>query len=163
MACLGRLLPRTRLYTARHLGRLAPLLLEWLLAPDARSRAAALGCWDGLLRCCWPRMGAHAAVLWRHLVAAARGADIMGSGWGLAGVEGEKEEEEPEAGRGMPAAFLDVGRLLLAIFGQDALVGVGGGGSEGAGGGQEGRAQPGQGPRVEPPGACEAALLSLLE
>jgi hypothetical protein len=159
MSCLGRLLPRTRLYTVAHLGRLAPMLMEWLLALDASSQAAALGCWDALLRGCWLRMGAHGAVIWRHLVAAARGADVMGPPWGAAGARGGEAGGDAQC---LAAAFTDVGSLLLTICGQPALAldgsaaACGGGGGGGGGGGEPAqRAAPDVGP-------CEAALLALI-
>ncbi|GBF96650.1 hypothetical protein Rsub_09283 [Raphidocelis subcapitata] len=173
MACLGLLLPRLRLYAARHLGRLAPLLLEWLLSLDGRSRLAALGCWGALLRACWPRAGAHGQVVWRHLLAAARGADVdlptFGVGAGerdgggdSSGSDGGVQREEEEGADDEPAAFAEVGRLLLAICGRDALAAASPGkdapGDEAGGGcGVADTA-----PAASPAGPCEAALLALL-
>jgi len=156
MACLARLLPRVRLYAARHLSRVAPLLLEWLLAVDGQTRCAAAGCWEAVLRCCWPRAGAHAAVVWRHLAAAARAVDssdweIGGRGGGGSGGTNGGEEDRGEVLR----SFEELGRLLVAIVGREAVLegafsahGVGGGGSRTEG--------------VEATGRCEAALLALV-
>jgi hypothetical protein len=162
MACLGLLLPRLRLYAARHLGRLAPLLLEWLLALDKRSRLAALGCLNALLRACWPRVGAHAQVVWRHLLAAARGADSDLPSFGLEEALASDRSSnnwqpvEEEGADDEPAAFAEVGRLLLAVCGRDLLAGAAEVcGGAGAGGGE---GLPSAGPSLGP---CEAVLLAL--
>jgi hypothetical protein len=48
----------------RHLPRLAPLLLGWALGLHREVRPAALRALEGLVRAAWPRMPAHAAVIW---------------------------------------------------------------------------------------------------
>jgi hypothetical protein len=154
MACLACLLPRLRLYAARHLSRLAPLLLEWLLAPDEATRRAAAGCWEGVLRCCWPRAGAHAAVVWQHLVAASRAVDS--GDWRVGGGKGD---EGKATGDGEAACeFVELGGLLIAIAGQEAVLGAAAGSGEGGEGEKAAAAAAGG----EGPGRCEAALLALL-
>ncbi|KAG2430769.1 hypothetical protein HYH02_013608 [Chlamydomonas schloesseri] len=61
VACLG-------LTTCRYLSRLMPLLLEWLHAHDVVTRVQALGALGAVVRATWPRIPAHAAALWRHLL-----------------------------------------------------------------------------------------------
>lgn len=61
VSCMG-------LTTCRYLSRLMPLLLEWLHAPDASTRVQALALLGAVLRATWPRVPAHAAALWRHLL-----------------------------------------------------------------------------------------------
>ena len=48
------------LVTARYLAQLMPLLLPQCWAADAATRLLALQALTQLLRCCWPRIPAHA-------------------------------------------------------------------------------------------------------
>uniref|UniRef100_A0A7R9V1Q0 Uncharacterized protein n=1 Tax=Chlamydomonas euryale TaxID=1486919 RepID=A0A7R9V1Q0_9CHLO len=66
----GPLVQAMGLTTTRHLSRLMPLLLEALHAFDAPSRAAASGLVLCVMRATWERLGAHAAILWQHLLSA---------------------------------------------------------------------------------------------
>lgn len=88
--CLG-------LTLLRHSGRLMPLLLEWLHAHDASTRVAALDALAAVVRVTWPRVSAHASVLWCHvLVCVAR----AGGGEGRHGqARGQQDEEEQEGER----------------------------------------------------------------
>ncbi|KAG2425374.1 hypothetical protein HXX76_013788 [Chlamydomonas incerta] len=61
VTCMG-------LTACRYLSRLMPLLLEWLHAHDDATRAQALALLGAVLRATWPRVPAHAATLWRHLL-----------------------------------------------------------------------------------------------
>lgn len=147
LACTARLVPRMRLYCVRHLARLMPLLLEWLLAYDAPSRAAALRCAELLLRAAWPRMGAHGALLWRHLLAAAARRD--GGVWRPRGGDEDGGAEQAAAEEDERAAMEAVAALLVAICGKAALLGAAPGGEPAAAGGSA-------------PGPMQASLLALL-
>ncbi|KIZ07334.1 hypothetical protein MNEG_0621 [Monoraphidium neglectum] len=157
LACAARLLPRLRLHAARHLPCAAPLLLEWSVTHDAGSRAAALGCLEALLLCCWPRAAAHGAVVWRYLLAAARAVDLDGfcGDWGSsAAAEGGGEKggggrAEGGDGGAAAAAVLSAARLLLAICGPQDLAAAGG-------------AAAAQGSAADKAGPCASALHALL-
>jgi hypothetical protein len=75
LACLAVLLPAVRLYVVKHLGRILPLLLEWLLLGSASSQAAAAEVLREVVRWSWPRMAVHAGVLWQYMAAAAQAED----------------------------------------------------------------------------------------
>ncbi|GLI60462.1 hypothetical protein VaNZ11_002620, partial [Volvox africanus] len=68
MPAFGHLLAGLGLTSLRYTCRLMPLLLDWLHAHDARTRAAALQLLATVLRATWPRVAAHAGVLWRHML-----------------------------------------------------------------------------------------------
>ena len=55
------------LASVRHFSRLLPLLLEWLHAPDMDSRLAAAPVLHAVLKHTWPRLPAHAGVIWQHV------------------------------------------------------------------------------------------------
>jgi hypothetical protein len=75
MACLARLLPCVGLYVLRHMASLMPLLLEWSHAYDEASVLAAVQLLGCVVRHSWPRVGVHAALMWRHLVEVVRAAE----------------------------------------------------------------------------------------
>ncbi len=74
----------------RHFARLMPLLLAWMHAAGTPElRAAAAGALEVVARGCWPRMGAHAALLRSHVQqaqqeAAAEAAEADSEGGGIA-------------------------------------------------------------------------------
>ncbi|KAG2493936.1 hypothetical protein HYH03_007867 [Edaphochlamys debaryana] len=126
MPAAARLVTALGLTTVRHLGRLMPLVLDWLHAPDAPTRIGALRLTNAVVRATWPRVPAHAPALWRHVLVvlvrlerAKRGRDEgpgtgvgpgSGSAAALTGEEGEREaaeaaQEEVEA-RGVCALLL---------------------------------------------------------
>lgn len=53
--------------SVRHFARLMPLLLRWLHAPTTRTQDAAVAALQAVVLGCWPRVGVHAPLLWRHL------------------------------------------------------------------------------------------------
>jgi len=53
----------------RYFARLMPLLLGWLHTRGRATRAGALAALETLVKTCWPRMPAHAGLLWQHLQA----------------------------------------------------------------------------------------------
>lgn len=61
----------------RHWARLLPLLLAWAAAADARTRAGALRALHTALRAAWPRLPAHARLIWRHLAVQDAPADAL--------------------------------------------------------------------------------------
>lgn len=67
LAAVPPLFPRLGLQLTAHFSRLMPLLLGWCVAPRQSVRAAALEALLEVIRLTWPRIGAHAAVLWRVL------------------------------------------------------------------------------------------------
>jgi hypothetical protein len=91
------LLPAMGAYAARHLARLAPLLMEWSALPGKMcemSRAAALAALALIARDCCCRVGGvgasssspdHAGVLWRRALAAARDEDVRSAAEGDGG------------------------------------------------------------------------------
>jgi hypothetical protein len=56
------------LATVRHFSRLMPLLLEWIHAPDLNTRLAALQALHTVAARTWPRLPAHASLIWQHVV-----------------------------------------------------------------------------------------------
>ena len=73
-ACMTPLLLHLGLYTVKHLPRLMPLLLQEQLVPGSRRLAAALLLAE-VVRRSWPRMPAHALIVWEVLTAAAQQED----------------------------------------------------------------------------------------
>lgn len=67
LAAAPPLFPRLRLQLAAHFSRLMPLLLGWCTAPQQAVRLAALRVLLQVIRLTWPRMPAHAAVVWAVL------------------------------------------------------------------------------------------------
>ncbi|BDA44453.1 Uncharacterized protein At2g39910 at C-terminar half [Coccomyxa sp. Obi] len=61
------LLQAMGLASVRHFSRLLPLLLEWLHAPDLDTRLAAAPVLHAVLKHTWPRLPAHAGLLWQHV------------------------------------------------------------------------------------------------
>lgn len=55
------------LATVRAFSRLLPLLLEWVHAPDQDTRLAALRALRSVLERAWPRLPAHASLIWQHI------------------------------------------------------------------------------------------------
>lgn len=55
------------LASVRHFSRLLPLLLEWLHAPDMDTRLAAAPVLHAVLKHTWPRLPAHADLIWQHV------------------------------------------------------------------------------------------------
>ena len=55
------------LATVRAFSRLLPLLLEWVHAPDLDTRLAALRALRSVLARAWPRLPAHASLIWQHI------------------------------------------------------------------------------------------------
>ena len=55
------------LATVRAFSRLLPLLLEWVHAPDLDTRIAALRTLRSVLARAWPRLPAHASLIWQHI------------------------------------------------------------------------------------------------
>lgn len=51
----------------RHFHRLMPLLLEWMHAPDLETRLAAVKVLRTVLTRTWPRLPAHASLIWQHV------------------------------------------------------------------------------------------------
>ncbi|KAF6251398.1 hypothetical protein COO60DRAFT_621989 [Scenedesmus sp. NREL 46B-D3] len=140
MGCLGRLLPCVGLYVLRHTASLMPLLLEWSHACDKASVLAAVRLLGCLVRHAWPRVGAHAGVIWRHLVEVVRAAEER---WWLkvgrqeGGTQGGAEAPAKDAGGAdgrqdgskgagvdgfdgsvLVAAVLDVAGLLVCCGGE---------------------------------------------
>lgn len=67
LAAAPPLFPRLGLQLAAHSARLMPLLLRWAEHPAARVRRAALAALLQAVTLTWPRVGAHAAVVWHVL------------------------------------------------------------------------------------------------
>jgi hypothetical protein len=67
LAAVPPLFPLLGLWLVAHFARLMPLLLSWCLAPRQAVRAAALAALLEVMRLTWPRMPAHAGVVWRVL------------------------------------------------------------------------------------------------
>lgn len=82
LAAAPALFPRLGLQLAAHFGRLLPLLLGWCLAPQQRVRGAALAALLAAVRLAWPRVGAHAAVIWRVL-ARVHSEELRSRCWGM--------------------------------------------------------------------------------
>ncbi|KAK9803291.1 hypothetical protein WJX72_008564 [[Myrmecia] bisecta] len=61
------LLQALALVNVRYLGRLLPLLLQWLQEFDRPSRTGALQALHCVIQQTWPRIPAHADLLWQHL------------------------------------------------------------------------------------------------
>jgi len=107
------LLPATGAFAARHLARLAPLLMEWSALPGDRceaSRAAALAALAALARDCGGAGGAgdaaapdHAGVLWRRALAAARDEDARVFARGLGGSGAQAAADGTRTGRAVVA------------------------------------------------------------
>ncbi|KAF8066261.1 HOL3 [Scenedesmus sp. PABB004] len=119
MACLALLAPRLGLHAARHLGAAMPLLLEWAHAHDERSAQVALLALARLTAVAWPRMPAHAGVLWRHLLALARRAEERC--WLARGAAGDGGGDAAEAELQRSAvmrAALDAADVLAACGGE---------------------------------------------
>lgn len=55
------------LASVRFFSRLLPLLLEWVHAPDMDTRLAALPVLHAVLKHTWPRLPAHASIIWQHV------------------------------------------------------------------------------------------------
>ena len=55
------------LASVRYFSRLLPLLLEWLHAVDLDTRLAALPVLHTVLKHTWPRLPAHASIIWQHV------------------------------------------------------------------------------------------------
>ena len=55
------------LASVRSFARLLPLLLEWVHAPDQDTRLAALRALHAVLSTTWPRLPAHAGLIWQHV------------------------------------------------------------------------------------------------
>ena len=53
--------------SVRSFSRLLPLLLEWVHAPDQDTRLAALKALHAVLALTWPRLPAHASLIWQHI------------------------------------------------------------------------------------------------
>ena len=64
------------LVTVRYFGRLMPLLLGWIQSTDALLQTEALRTLAIVVQNTWPRMATHAPLLWRHLDAAYRAANL---------------------------------------------------------------------------------------
>jgi hypothetical protein len=158
------LLPATGAFAARHLARLAPLLMEWSALPGARceaSRAAALAALAAVARdcCCCNAAAAapdHAGVLWRRALAAARDEDARA--FALGGLS-----EGPTAAEGTSTR---TARAVVALA--RALRDNSGGGAKAAAAAEEAlaawrvAAARGGGDRCEQ-GAALARVLELLE
>jgi hypothetical protein len=56
------------LASVRAFARLLPLLLEWVHAPDQDTRLAALAALHAVLSRTWPRLPAHASLIWQHIL-----------------------------------------------------------------------------------------------
>ena len=166
LGCLSRLLPRARLYAARHAARLFPLLLEWALAAEPRAAAGALACLEALLRATWPRAGAHAGAVWRHLAVAARGrerlawrrerprsVDAVDVDDDESGSDADDSGQQSAGEAELAEALLRVGRLLVEVCGREALLAECGGGGSGSSGADDNGGEQ----------TLEAALLDLLK
>lgn len=55
------------LASVRSFSRLLPLLLDWVHAPDVDTRLAALPVLHAVLKHTWPRLPAHASIIWQHV------------------------------------------------------------------------------------------------
>ena len=93
------------LVTVRYFGRLMPLLLGWVQSPDAVLQTEALRTLAVVVQAAWPRMAAHAAVLWRHVDAAHCAANLPNAAGTPAALE--------VAQRAQTKSFHNVGRLLF--------------------------------------------------
>lgn len=67
----------------RHFSRLMPLLLRWLHASGSSTKAAAVTALRIVLLNSWPRIPAHAPLLWQHLQVRV----VLVRVWGLLGIE----------------------------------------------------------------------------
>ncbi|KAK9915551.1 hypothetical protein WJX75_000610 [Coccomyxa subellipsoidea] len=61
------LLQAMGLASVRSFSRLLPLLLDWVHAPDVDTRLAALPVLHAVLKHTWPRLPAHASIIWQHV------------------------------------------------------------------------------------------------
>ncbi len=117
--CLG-------LTLLRHFGRLTPLLLEWLHAHDVSTRVAALDALAAVVRVTWPRVSAHASVLWCHvLVCMARAGGGEGrQGHGRGQQLAQQQQEEQEEGEIVEVAMARRVCELLLCCAREQVVGV---------------------------------------
>jgi hypothetical protein len=76
-ACLVPLLRRLGLYTVKHLPRLMPLLLQQQLTLSGSTRVAAVLLLAEVVIRTWPRMPAHALIIFQVLASAAQQEDDL--------------------------------------------------------------------------------------
>ena len=99
------------LVTVRYFGRLMPLLLAWIQSVDALLQTEALRTLAAVVQSTWPRMEAHAQLLWRQLDRAYADARVASA----------PQLNAPQSQAGAQAeSFRDAGRLLYWCGG-DAL------------------------------------------
>eukprot|EP00803_Ostreobium_quekettii_P010730 evm.model.scf_1932.3 EVM.evm.TU.scf_1932.3 scf_1932:22992-24926(+) len=64
MGAIGPLVTAMGLVLVKYFARLMPLLLEWVCAHDAASRLTAIRTLHAVVKHTWPRMPAHAVLIW---------------------------------------------------------------------------------------------------
>lgn len=116
LACLAKLLPCIGLYIVRYFAQLMPLLLEWTHAYDEGTVIVALQVLASVLRHAWPRMAAHADVIWEHLVEVAASADARA--WMDDLGQAKQQHKEPESGGKVVQAAVEVAQLLQVCGGE---------------------------------------------
>eukprot|EP00879_Flechtneria_rotunda_P005699 GHRR01006000.1.p1 GENE.GHRR01006000.1~~GHRR01006000.1.p1 ORF type:complete len:233 (+),score=74.52 GHRR01006000.1:144-842(+) len=98
LACVALLIPRLGLYILRYFAQLMPLLLEWAHAYDEKTVVVALWVLATVVQHAWPRIEAHAGVIWQHLVQVAKAAEARKLDRGVDSYSYNKQQQE-EQGR----------------------------------------------------------------